>query len=49
MQKVYADKSLNISKEDFAMPMQPLTVNLNCDEFQKLDEEEKNKYLQDEF
>ena len=49
MQKIYNDRTLKISKDDFDPPMQPLTVNLNCDEGKKMDEAEKEKLLQDEF
>jgi penicillin-binding protein 1A len=31
MQKVYADPTLHISKGDFEKPVQPLSVNLDCD------------------
>jgi penicillin-binding protein 1A len=33
MQKVYADKSLNISKGDFDHPDEPLTTELDCDKY----------------
>ncbi|MCK9400794.1 MAG: transglycosylase domain-containing protein [Bacteroidales bacterium] len=43
MQKVLADKTLQISKGDFERPVQPLSVQLDCDKFEKdqeyLDEE----------
>ena len=32
MQKCYADKTLNISKEDFEKPSEELSININCDE-----------------
>lgn len=32
MQKCYADKTLNISKEDFERPSEELTININCDQ-----------------
>jgi penicillin-binding protein 1A len=35
MQKVLADPSLRISKGDFEMPVQPLSVQLDCDKFEK--------------
>ncbi|WP_298946111.1 transglycosylase domain-containing protein [uncultured Polaribacter sp.] len=40
MKKCYADKSLNISKEDFERP-EDLSIKVDCDE--KTDEEEKDK------
>jgi penicillin-binding protein 1A len=43
MQKVLADETLQISKGDFERPVQPLSVQLDCDKFEKnqedLDEE----------
>ena len=41
MQKVYADKTLNISKADFEKPLQPISVELDCDKY-KQPGEEKN-------
>lgn len=35
MQKVLADKTLQISKGDFERPVQPLSVQLDCDKFEK--------------
>jgi penicillin-binding protein 1A len=35
MQKVLADKSLQISKGDFEKPVQPLSVQLDCDKFER--------------
>lgn len=35
MQKVYADPSLQISKGDFEKPVQPLSVQLDCDKNEK--------------
>ena len=42
MQKVYADRSLNVNKGDFEKPLQPLSVSLDCDKFesQPSDEDE---------
>lgn len=39
MQKVLADPTLRISKGDFEMPVQPLSVQLDCDKFEKDQEE----------
>ncbi len=33
MQKVYADKELNLSKRDFTAPAEKLNVELNCDKY----------------
>lgn len=35
MKKVLADKTLQISKGDFERPVQPLSVQLDCDKFEK--------------
>lgn len=35
MQKVYADKSLNISQEDFEKPQSEIKVELDCDKYNK--------------
>jgi penicillin-binding protein 1A len=35
MKKVYADRTLHISKGDFERPLQPLSVQLNCDIYEK--------------
>lgn len=34
MQKVYADKTLNVSQSEFEKPSHPLTVQLNCSQYQ---------------
>ncbi|MFO7614816.1 MAG: transglycosylase domain-containing protein [Bacteroidales bacterium] len=34
IQKVYADKTLNISQGDFEKPLQPLSVPLDCDKYE---------------
>ena len=33
MQKVYADKTLNVSQEDFEKPSHPLSVQLDCNQY----------------
>ncbi|MGI8893089.1 MAG: penicillin-binding protein 1A [Bacteroidia bacterium] len=35
MQKVYADKTLNVSQAEFEKPSQPLSVQLNCSQYQE--------------
>ena len=35
MQKVLADPTLQFSKGDFERPVQPLSVQLDCDKFEK--------------
>ena len=43
MQKCYADKSLNISKEDFEKPSGELSININCDEVKKEEDGEEGE------
>ena len=35
MKKVYQDKSLNISQGDFEKPQKPLSIELDCDRYEK--------------
>ncbi len=42
MQKVYADKTINLSKGDFDKPSQPISVELDCDKYKQPGEEKKN-------
>jgi len=42
MKKLYADTDLNISKENFERPSQPISVELDCDKY-KQPGEEKNQ------
>jgi len=42
MQKVYADKDLNISKEDFEKPSRPLSVETNCSKYNREHPEEQS-------
>ncbi|MCU0369824.1 MAG: transglycosylase domain-containing protein [Bacteroidales bacterium] len=45
MQKVLADPTLQISKGDFERPVQPLSVQLDCDKFEK-DQENMEEELE---
>jgi penicillin-binding protein 1A len=45
MQKVYADPTLHISRGDFEKPIQPLSVNLDCDNAAK-DQENQEEELE---
>ena len=45
MQKVYADPTLHISRGDFEKPIQPLSVNLDCDNAAK-DQESQEEELE---
>ncbi len=42
MKKVYADKTLNVSKGDFERPSQPISVELDCDKYRQPGDDEKN-------
>ncbi|WP_347173129.1 transglycosylase domain-containing protein [Polaribacter uvawellassae] len=41
MRKCYEDPTLNISKEDFEKPENPISIRLDCGDVKKIDEEEK--------
>jgi penicillin-binding protein 1A len=47
MKKVFDDPSLNVSQEDFEKPLQPLSVDLDCDE--SVEEGEESKETQEEI
>lgn len=42
MQKVYADKSINLSTEDFEKPNKPLSVEIDCGKYARQHPEENN-------
>jgi penicillin-binding protein 1A len=44
MQKVYADKTLNVSKGDFEKPNKPINVEMNCDRYNRELESEMMNY-----
>ncbi len=43
MKRVYNDKTLKVSQGDFDSPNKPLTIEINCDEFEKKQSVESNK------
>ncbi len=49
MQKVYADKTLDVSKGDFEAPKEPLSVELNCDKYKQAGEEKSSSFDKDNF
>jgi len=49
MQKVLADPTLRISKGDFEKPVQPLSVQLDCDKFEKEAENQEEEFEIMEF
>jgi penicillin-binding protein 1A len=48
MQKVYADTTINLSQGDFEPPLEPLSVEINCDKFEAEKKSEQKK-LEDIF
>ena len=42
MQKIHADKKLNISDEDFEKPEKPLTIELDCNKFNEMKDGNQN-------
>jgi penicillin-binding protein 1A len=46
MKKVYSDASLNISKGDFEAPLEPLSVEIECDKYERT---KKTKNIKDEL
>jgi len=48
MQRVYADSTLNISQGDFEKPFRPLSVEIDCDKFEK-EQDSKEFVEQDDF
>ena len=49
MLKVYADKSLDIQKDDFEAPTKKLSVEINCDKFDKKQKKETKDSFKDGF
>jgi penicillin-binding protein 1A len=41
MKKVYSDASLNISKGDFEAPLEPLSVEIECDKYERIQKTKK--------
>jgi len=48
MQRVYADSTLNISMEDFDPPLEPLSVEIDCDKLES-SHKSNNTILEEEF
>ncbi len=48
MQKVYADSTINLSMDDFEPPLEPLSVEIDCDKYEAQQKRSK-VILQDEF
>ena len=47
MQQVYADTTLNITKDPFAKPMKSLSVEIDCEKYEQ--QQRKNDFEIDEF
>lgn len=45
MQRVYADSTINLTMEDFEPPLEPLSVEIDCDKYEVL---QKTKHVIDE-
>jgi penicillin-binding protein 1A len=48
MQKIYADSTINLSMEDFEPPLEPISVEIDCDKFETK-QKSKSVILDDEF
>jgi penicillin-binding protein 1A len=48
MKKVYADSTLQISQDDFEPPLEPLTVEIDCDKYNAANKSGRSN-LEDEF
>ncbi|MEE4259271.1 MAG: hypothetical protein V2I62_05890 [Bacteroidales bacterium] len=48
MKKIYADSTINLSMEDFEPPLEPLSVEIDCDVYEEL-QKSKSVILEDEF
>jgi penicillin-binding protein 1A len=49
MKKVYADKSISISKREFERPEGELTVELDCDKYDKLSVGKQDRFSDTEI
>jgi penicillin-binding protein 1A len=48
MKKIYADSTINLSMEDFEPPLEPLSVEIDCEVYEEL-QKSKSVILEDEF
>jgi len=48
MKKVYADSTINLSMEDFEPPLEPISVEIDCDKFEAM-QKSTSVILEDEF
>ncbi len=48
MQKIYADSTINLSMEDFDPPLEPVSVEFDCDVWEQLEKKNFN-VIEDEF
>lgn len=49
MNRIYADPKLKISRGDFEPPAKPLSVEINCEEYEKKQKGQEHKYDKDDF
>jgi penicillin-binding protein 1A len=49
MQKVYADSTLNITKDPFPKPAKPIKVEIDCEKYDQMEMQEKFFYDPDDF
>lgn len=48
MQRVYADETINLSKEDFEKPQRPLSIEVDCDKYEQ-EQTPRDYFRQDVF
>ena len=48
MKKIYADSTINLSMEDFEPPLEPLSVEIDCDKWEAM-QKSNSVILEDEF
>ena len=49
MQKIYDDPSINIPKKDFKKPDSPLSVEIDCEKWEQMNQQQDNGIDEDEF
>lgn len=49
MKKIYADPKLKLSKGDFEMPANPLSVEINCGKYEEKQNKKESKYNSGDF
>ena len=49
MKNIYADSSIRVPKKDFAKPDKPLSVEIDCEQWEKKQSQQNNSINEDEF